>query len=80
MRQILVKMGYARHGHFILVTSNDFCRVGHTAPKTKEMVKKAMCARAMQARRVCLLLIDAKRDMEGRVAWRSNTRPCWSCR
>ena len=42
MRQILVKMGYTCNSHFTLVTSNDFCWVGHTAPKTKEMVKKAM--------------------------------------
>ena len=53
----------------VLVTRNDFCRVGDTAPKTKEMVKKAMCARAMQACRTCLLLINAKRDMEGKSGW-----------
>ena len=79
MRQILVKMGYARHGHFVPVTSNAFYRVGHTAPKTKEMAKKAMCTRAIQARQTCLLLINAERDMEGKVAGRSTTRPCWSC-
>ena len=71
MRQILVNIGYAHHGHIILVTCNDFCRVGHTAPKTKEMVKKAMYVGAMQACRTYLLLIDVKRDMErkGGIGW-----------
>ena len=70
MHKILVKMGYALHGHFILVTSNNVCRVGHTAPETKEIVKKSMCARAMQARRMCLLLIDTKHGMEGKSDWK----------
>ena len=61
MCQILVKMGYAHHGHFVLVTSNNFCLVGHTPPKTKEMAKKAMGAWAMQARRTYLLLIHTER-------------------
>ena len=69
MRQILVKMGYAHHGHVVLVNRDDFSRVGHMAPKTKEMAKKAMCAQAMQAHRTCLLLIDAERNMKGKGSW-----------
>jgi len=44
MGQILAKMGYARRGHVILATRDDLVGqyVGHTAPKTKEMIKKAM--------------------------------------
>ena len=42
MRQILTKMEYTRHGHVVLVIRNKFCLVGHTTPKTKEMIKKAM--------------------------------------
>jgi len=44
MGQILAKMGYSRRGHVILATRDDLVGqyVGHTAPKTKEMVKKAM--------------------------------------
>jgi len=43
MGQILAKMGYARSGHVIIATRDDLVGqyVGHTAPKTKEMIKKA---------------------------------------
>ena len=44
MGQILAKMGYCRQGHVVLATRDDLVGqyVGHTAPKTKEMIKKAM--------------------------------------
>jgi len=44
MGQILAKMGYCRKGHVVLATRDDLVGqyVGHTAPKTKEMIKKAM--------------------------------------
>merc|ERR1712070_710921 len=44
MGQILQKMGYCRSGHVVVATRDDLVGqyVGHTAPKTKEMVKKAM--------------------------------------
>eukprot|EP00184_Porphyridium_aerugineum_P005675 CAMPEP_0184700118 /NCGR_PEP_ID=MMETSP0313-20130426/8718_1 /TAXON_ID=2792 /ORGANISM="Porphyridium aerugineum, Strain SAG 1380-2" /LENGTH=396 /DNA_ID=CAMNT_0027159533 /DNA_START=80 /DNA_END=1270 /DNA_ORIENTATION=+ len=44
MGQILQKMGYSRQGHLVIATRDDLVGqyVGHTAPKTKEMVKKAM--------------------------------------
>jgi len=37
-------MGYCRSGHVVVATRDDLVGqyVGHTAPKTKEMVKKAM--------------------------------------
>jgi hypothetical protein len=37
-------MGYARSGHVVIATRDDLVGqyVGHTAPKTKEMIKKAL--------------------------------------
>jgi len=44
MGQVLARMGYARQGHVVVATRDDLVGqyVGHTAPKTKEMIKKAM--------------------------------------
>jgi probable Rubsico expression protein CbbX len=44
MGQILQRMGYCRSGHLVLATRDDLVGqyVGHTAPKTKEVIKKAM--------------------------------------
>merc|ERR1711871_215909 len=44
MGQILQRMGYCRTGHVVVATRDDLVGqyVGHTAPKTKEIVKKAM--------------------------------------
>ncbi|CAN0209779.1 unnamed protein product [Scytosiphon promiscuus] len=43
MGQILQRMGYCRQGHVVVATRDDLVGqyVGHTAPKTKEMIKKA---------------------------------------
>ncbi len=44
MAQILHRLGYVRKGHLIAVTRDDLVGqyIGHTAPKTKEVMKKAM--------------------------------------
>jgi probable Rubsico expression protein CbbX len=44
MAEILHRLGYVRKGHVVSATRDDLVGqfVGHTAPKTKEMVKKAM--------------------------------------
>src|SRR5262249_29842836 len=44
MANILHRLGFVRRGHVINVTRDDLVGqyIGHTAPKTKEILKKAM--------------------------------------
>ena len=44
MAKILQQLGYVRKGHLVVATRDDLVGqyVGHTAPKTKETVKRAM--------------------------------------
>jgi len=44
MAKILHHMGYVRKGHLVVATRDDLVGqyVGHTAPKTKEIIKKAV--------------------------------------
>lgn len=43
MGQLLNRMGYCQNGHLVVATRDDLVGqyVGHTAPKTKEVIKKA---------------------------------------
>lgn len=44
MADLLHRLGYIRRGHLVTVTRDDLVGqyIGHTAPKTKEVLKKAM--------------------------------------
>jgi len=44
MANLLHRLGYVRKGHLVTVTRDDLVGqyIGHTAPKTKEILKKAM--------------------------------------
>ena len=44
MAAVLKQLGYVRKGHLVAVTRDDLVGqfIGHTAPKTKEVLKKAM--------------------------------------
>ena len=49
MADILFQLGYVKKGHLLTVTRDDLVGqyIGHTAPKTKEALKKAIRSKCM---------------------------------
>merc|ERR1712232_1398848 len=64
MADILFKLGYIKKGHLITVTRDDLVGqyIGHTAPKTKEVLKQAMGGVLFIDEAYCLYKPDNERD------------------
>jgi probable Rubsico expression protein CbbX len=64
MAGILHKLGFVRRGHVINVTRDDLVGqyIGHTAPKTKEILKKAMGGVLFIDEAYCLYRPENERD------------------
>jgi probable Rubsico expression protein CbbX len=64
MADILYKLGYSKKGHLITVTRDDLVGqyIGHTAPKTKEILKKAMGGILFIDEAYYLYKLDNERD------------------
>src|SRR6476620_131632 len=67
MADILYKLGYCRKGHLLTVTRDDLVGqyIGHTAPKTKEALKKVMGGILFSDEAYYLYKPDNERDYGG---------------
>ncbi len=85
MANILHRLGYIRKGHLVSVTRDDLVGqfIGHTAPKTKEVLKRAMGGYSSSTKpTICIVrktrrITDRKPSRSFCRSWKISARIWW---